>query len=738
MGPPLRRFAFNSALALKQYELARHHLDSYEAHFGADAPSWSRRGDLLAAEEKFEPAYEAYKAAMEMAAPGKDLIARAARCLARTGRQASEIEAELWDLLTRWGRHPPLVTALLKTVGGSGQHDRVVAAYGRLKKDVEFSAADYVEIVEAYIRLRRFEEAAGLVDSAVAKFPSSTPLRRQQIRIRFRLNDRIGARNALYEAIGQTEELAHLAGLFRSVAPQVPYFGVDIADAASRVSGEADAASYTALAGILLHPAEKLLRLERGAPRETPALRPYGAASTADARRGRLGLTSAARLLLGRALQIDPHHRDALEMLGALLQAEGDLASAAAAQEQAYVAGCDGKRFIRSFASTLLAVGRTDDAIKVISSGAVTKKLVFAPAAAFRDWLPVRAGDAEPIDRHEYRATAFRNGCAISFSITFNEEELGAGIARRGLLTHEGILLNEAGSVLLSNPWLFDLSSGYEDIKTRAGNGIIYEPSRQFSELPSRCVFLAGTPLHYSHYFHAIGQNFSRVPSVRDGLGADCSIVLPTSATPWLFDFLHEIGVPRERIVQLDPDTSYTFDELIVADAPKMTSVPTRAVGARLQRQVLGEDPAPAPRDGLRLFFSRELGDYARRSLVNEPELVDVARERGFEILDPGVLSIRRQMELMASASVVCAPTGAALTNLLFGRRGLRALCLTPSETCRNYYPALAAAAGQDFTWCLGHFVPEGRHSRQFPQLPYYVDAKNFSAALDHVLKEID
>jgi tetratricopeptide (TPR) repeat protein len=739
VGPRLRRFAFNSALALRQYQLARHHLDAYDAQFGPDASSQSRRGDILAAEEKFDAAYEAYKAALDRTSPGGDLLARAATCLTRTSREPSEVEKEFRDLLSKFGRHRVLVGALFQFLGSSGQADRVVRAYEDLRDEVEFAAADYVEIVEACIRLRKFERAAELVDAAVARFPSSKPLRRQQFRIRFKLNDRSGARDALYEAIGQAEEQAQLSRLFRSATPQVPYFGADLADAASRASGEeADAASYTSLAAILLHPAEKLLRLERGAPRETPALRPFGAASTEDARRGRIGLTSAARLLLGRALQLDPNHGDALEALGELLKAEGDVVSAAAVQERAYIGGRNRKRFIQSFASTLLNVGRTADAIAVMSRGDAGKKLVFAPAAAFDDWLPARTGEVLPPEEFEFPAIAFQNENAIPFSIVFREEQLEAGIARRGLLTHEGILLNEAGSVLFSDPWQYDVRGGYEDMKVRARSGIIYEPSRRFSELPNRCVFLAGAPSHYSNYFHAIGQNFSRAPAILDGLGAGHSIVLPTSATPWLLDYLNEIGVPRERVVQLEPETSYTFDELVVADAPRMTSIPTRAVGARLQRQVLGDEAAPAPRDGLRLFFSRELGDYARRELVNEPELVDVARRRGFEVLDPGTLSIRRQMDLMASASVVCAPTGAALTNLLFGRRGLRALCLSPSETCRNYYPGLAAAVGQDFTWCLGHFVPEGRHSRDFPQLPYYVDTKNFSAALDHVLKELN
>ncbi len=70
------------------------------------------------------------------------------------------------------------------------------------------------------------------------------------------------------------------------------------------------------------------------------------------------------------------------------------------------------------------------------------------------------------------------------------------------------------------------------------------------------------------------------------------------------------------------------------------------------------------------LYISRA-GAGIRR-LRNEDALLAALEPFGFQVIDPGSFSLTEQAALFASARLIVAPHGAALTNLLFGSAGLR------------------------------------------------------------------
>jgi hypothetical protein len=64
-----------------------------------------------------------------------------------------------------------------------------------------------------------------------------------------------------------------------------------------------------------------------------------------------------------------------------------------------------------------------------------------------------------------------------------------------------------------------------------------------------------------------------------------------------------------------------------------------------------------------KIYLSRK---ELRRSILNEEEVIDLVKPKGFEVVDSGTMSIQEQIKLFSEAKFVIAPHGGAITNLLY------------------------------------------------------------------------
>ena len=133
-----------------------------------------------------------------------------------------------------------------------------------------------------------------------------------------------------------------------------------------------------------------------------------------------------------------------------------------------------------------------------------------------------------------------------------------------------------------------------------------------------------------------------------------------------------------------------------------------------------------------RIFISRI--NNSGRSLINEKNIAQIAEKAGFKLIYPELLSAREQIAHFMNARYIIAPSGAALTNLLFTSPGTTVLSLT-SE--RNQYfcnfSNIAELAGATFIHVVGDnllsrnsFVTE----EQFAHSPFQINEEIFKKAL--------
>lgn len=124
------------------------------------------------------------------------------------------------------------------------------------------------------------------------------------------------------------------------------------------------------------------------------------------------------------------------------------------------------------------------------------------------------------------------------------------------------------------------------------------------------------------------------------------------------------------------------------------------------------------PGEGRRIFLTRPVDG---RRTYNQSEVEAALEPLGFESIDPSTLPFPEQARLFQDAAVICGPSGAALTNLLFVRPGSRVLTwwFFPAVGQMAFWSNLAALSGADVT-ILPVAGGMGLSADRLPWLPGY------------------
>jgi len=133
------------------------------------------------------------------------------------------------------------------------------------------------------------------------------------------------------------------------------------------------------------------------------------------------------------------------------------------------------------------------------------------------------------------------------------------------------------------------------------------------------------------------------------------------------------------------------------------------------------------PADGpTRLYLTRPSGAF--RPIVNNAELEELVRGRGYAVVEPARLPFREQLALFRGAKMLLGPLGAGLTNALAMAAGSRIGMIDPG-LCDPFYWDLACLKQQQFTWILTREVTPFDPQRLMA--PFAVDLAALCPALD-------
>lgn len=202
-------------------------------------------------------------------------------------------------------------------------------------------------------------------------------------------------------------------------------------------------------------------------------------------------------------------------------------------------------------------------------------------------------------------------------------------------------------------------------------------------------------------YFHFLMDVLPRLEllSQAQGIARPDHWYVPQSSR-FQRELMELLGIDRRRIIDAALHPHIRAECLVVASVPSMLDQKPPWVIRYLRSQLLDAVGATSDRaPSRRLYVSRGPSANNRR-VRNEAALLEFLRPRGFEVIDPGTMSVAAQIRTFADAAVVIAPHGAGLTNLVFASPGSRVIELFPSGTALpDYWRIAAAVPGLDYRY---------------------------------------
>jgi capsular polysaccharide biosynthesis protein len=176
---------------------------------------------------------------------------------------------------------------------------------------------------------------------------------------------------------------------------------------------------------------------------------------------------------------------------------------------------------------------------------------------------------------------------------------------------------------------------------------------------------------------------------------ADTRIIVPANLASYQRETIALLGL--EQRVRPTSEQHLRIENYYFASPTNMTGL-FDPFGATFLRETL-RPKADRSFLGPRRFFLHRRG--AARGIVNETEVLDVFRERGWEVVDTQGMHMAHQIQLFARAEHICALHGAGLTNLLWCEPGCRVLELVASTYMNGVYEGLSEALGLNYQFML-------------------------------------
>jgi Glycosyltransferase 61 len=223
------------------------------------------------------------------------------------------------------------------------------------------------------------------------------------------------------------------------------------------------------------------------------------------------------------------------------------------------------------------------------------------------------------------------------------------------------------------------------------------------SRLLTGRIAIGVTPEASGNYYHWLLDLVPRVLLLKhaaQNFSNYDALLLNGSRANYEREILAALGVPPEKVRYVDSRERFQIASAVIPSMDINVIAPWKVYGLR-------DLPFSGKQNQhRRIYLSRARA--AVRRIANEKQISEVMRHRNFEIVEPENLSWREQANLFAGASVIVAPHGAALANIVFCQLGTRVVEISTRAGYRDWYWQLAAVAG------LSYEVLEAQRSGSF------------------------
>lgn len=280
--------------------------------------------------------------------------------------------------------------------------------------------------------------------------------------------------------------------------------------------------------------------------------------------------------------------------------------------------------------------------------------------------------------------------------------------AQYTLEVRDGVVVGDYGAIVTPGHRLDYATSEYFGIDGWREHPIFLRPRLPRVEEVAGSLAVLATRGGSNNYYHFLLDVLPRL-AVLEACLPDTkpdALYLPT-ATRYQQELLALTGLDAATVVETRKHRAVRAETLLVPALPNPDELAPGWLVGWLRERLPAVDTADKPR---RLYVTR--GDRPNtRRLVGEPALWPRLEAAGFTRVDPGTMSVRDQIDHFAAAEVIIGVHGAALTNLLFARPGVRVLELfAPAYLKHCFWSITESIPGAEYRYLVGagEPVPEG------------------------------
>lgn len=202
---------------------------------------------------------------------------------------------------------------------------------------------------------------------------------------------------------------------------------------------------------------------------------------------------------------------------------------------------------------------------------------------------------------------------------------------------------------------------------------------------------------HDNNYFHWLVECLPKLAFI-DSFGQfkDVPLLIPAGLHENLMTALYRVNINNHPIIILEGNVAYHVDRLIFPSALSrvidrymgypvfgadiiLSSKWISRVADLLKKDIQHQEEMP----WRKIYLTRK---RKVRTLGNQEEIELILSQHKFEIIDLEHASLDFQIKLFSQASIVVAPTGATLTNIMFCQPRTKVIIFMSNHESTNYY----------------------------------------------------
>lgn len=211
---------------------------------------------------------------------------------------------------------------------------------------------------------------------------------------------------------------------------------------------------------------------------------------------------------------------------------------------------------------------------------------------------------------------------------------------------------------------------------------------------PGNALLVVGYNRSFRNYYHWIAQC---LPAIQFGIGSAPrgKILVTPPLSQMQQQSLALLGLDTVDRMEVSFTVKYFCTRALYSTFLNGISGHEVSFAADHTRQCLKAAVSLSRRGRRRLYVART--DTPNRPLRNQEEVAALLRTRGFDVIRPGDYSLREQIVLFDSASVVVGVHGAGMTNIGFCRAGTKVLEIVPRTYLNACMAVMAQTHGMDY-----------------------------------------